>query len=779
MIKIESGIKKIFGFSIILIVLSATISGILYNSVKLEEEDKLHNEISNEKELFINTLQSDIVSILLPMQLISTQYRSNNSYIDFDKFNQFSNIILNQYDSLAGIGFILNITRSQIPEIEQLSQKIYNINTKINEINDNGVRVPVSTDREFYTPLFHVAPVETNIAALLFDIGSETSRLKTLHQSVELNKAVITEKLSLVQDVNDDPNISSFGFLAIHPVYEINTNNFIGYSSFVFRTSTIILNVLNKLSNSHISSVSVFDTTSLEKNEDSFLGGFSKRNNKWSKIPFNKIISNQNSLSVSFPNREWSVVITTDLITDNKQSIITLLSSLSLTVLSVIFIYVSLKQNIHSLKAAKESIEKLKTNNTEISHFMSYLCHELRNPIHIILSLIEISRNPSTAKELQEAEENNDIISRCATNMKTIINDVLNLEKLRSGKVVIQHKIFNIKNIVTDTIKYYSVMSHEHNNTINYKINENVPFTLIGDSIRIHQILSNIVSNACKFTNNGTVSIILNKLNTPPLPEEYVNRDDSSSISDTTIDLSKHVWLEIIVKDTGVGITESNLSKLFKPFLQVGEQDHLTLIQVDGETHGSPISNQQSSGLGLSLVKLLINQMNGCIVVDSKIGEGSSFKCIIPFLPAPENINNIRININEDDPLINPTIKILIADDELINLRILTKMMTNICKNYDIDLSIQRARNGQEVLDIYCNFMPDIIYCDIKMPVLNGNDAVTKLRKMGITIPIFAVSAMALIHDQNDSIDHGFTGFISKPFTNEDIEKSLIGCIQK
>ncbi|WP_439505872.1 ATP-binding protein [Sediminibacterium sp.] len=375
----------------------------------------------------------------------------------------------------------------------------------------------------------------------------------------------------------------------------------------------------------------------------------------------------------------------------------------------------------NELKNAIEITEKLSEAK---DLFLATVSHEIRTPMSGILGVVDLLvKTKLNQKQYKMAS----MIKDASSNLLAIVNDILHLEKINSGKLVLESIPFSVVEKIGLIIDSFKLRVKEKKLYLNFenKLIDNP--IIVGDPYRLSQILNNFLSNAIKFTDQGGITIAL------------------SAITET----ENEIWLKIEIQDTGIGIVPEKIEQLFEPYIQA---DSSTTRKYGG------------TGLGLSICKTLTKMLGGRIAVDSKPGIGSTFSCLIPF---KKELNLNHKNIVEDDYENLRGCKILLAEDVEMNQFI----ARSILENKQMQISI--AKNGKEVIEKVQQTVYDIILMDISMPYIDGMQATSIIRSMKNplknSIPIIAVTANALNGDEKKYKDAGMNGYISKPFQEDQL----------
>ncbi len=372
------------------------------------------------------------------------------------------------------------------------------------------------------------------------------------------------------------------------------------------------------------------------------------------------------------------------------------------------------------LTASNQALVIAKDNAIEASklksQFVSTISHELRTPLYGVVGITNMLLEEH--KELADSPHLSSL-KFSARYLLSLVNDVLQINKIEENRIILENSIFNILDEISMIKNSLTFLAKNNENEITIEIDSSIPESLIGDKLRFSQILMNLVSNALKFTKNGEVNIIANLVKVE----------------------SKLHFIEFKIKDNGPGISESDQTKIFDKFVQVGRNN----------------TDYQGTGLGLSIVKQLLELFNSTISLQSKLGEGSVFTFTIAFEYDPEKtqeiINNIQVDLSEKQ-----SYKVLVVEDNKINQIVTQQIMKK--NNYLCTL----ADDGFQALDILENNSFDIILMDINMPVMNGFETTRKIRNKGIKTPIIALTAFTKSEIIEEGISSGMNDIIIKPF---------------
>ena len=377
-----------------------------------------------------------------------------------------------------------------------------------------------------------------------------------------------------------------------------------------------------------------------------------------------------------------------------------------------------LEEKNRELIIAKESAEKASKARSE---FLSTVSHELRTPLNAINGiahlLLEEKPKKSQLHYLKSLEFSGNYLT-------TFINDILEIQKIDSNKIEIEKIDFNLKMLIENIQNSLKELASKNNNNFTLEIDSKIPDNLIGDPTKLSQIILNLINNALKFTKNGFVK----------LTTKLVALEDKNAI----------VYFE--VQDNGIGIPEDKLESVFKSFSQ-----------------GSVGINRKygGTGLGLTIVKKLIELLGGEIKVKSTVGKGSSFSFELHFIESEKEFKvEKKIKTYDDSILLNK--KILIVEDNKINQMVSKKML----KNKGIHCEI--IDNGEEAIEIAKNNKFDLILMDVHLPGINGTIATQEIRKFDQTTPVIALTAISLNENRDMLLSYGMNDVITKPFVPEE-----------
>lgn len=385
------------------------------------------------------------------------------------------------------------------------------------------------------------------------------------------------------------------------------------------------------------------------------------------------------------------------------------------------------------LKKSKKETEELSKAKQK---FLANMSHEIRTPLNAIIGFSEqIGSQPLN----KEQTEYLNMVKKSSDHLLYLINEILDFSKLQEDKIKLEKIAFSPQDLLDEVGEYMKNETADKNVSCSVDIDSQVPEILNGDPFRLRQILFNLVSNALKFTEKGAIHLELNVIE--------LNNDNCK--------------LELLVKDTGVGIAKEKLATIFNDFEQA---------------ESSTSRNFGGSGLGLSIVKLLVDLHQGIITVDSEKGMGTQIKVELPYEISEASAQSLPTSDNNQNIYFDKGLKVLVVDDEKFNRLLIASILRKHKVTFD------EASDGKMAVDKLKSTQYDLVLMDVRMPELDGVSAVKKIRKhknINQHSPIVALTAAVADEDIQSYKKAGFNSFLAKPFKEQQLLQTMFDQLNK
>lgn len=679
------------------------------------------------------------------------------------RFAAFTLPLLEERSAIHALSWNERIPAADLKSFEERMQAQQDGSFRIVERDDQGNLIPVG-DRPDYIVVSYIEPLETNRPALGFDVGSNPVRRKALDEAMTSGQAVTTARINLVQDEG-----SQYGVLVFLPYYGTGgvpdteaerRQNIRGYATGVFRVGSLVENAIRGLNVSQIDialkDISAPDGVHIlfpKESDEDFEARIAELSNS---TAAEKIGVWEKTIAV--PGREWKLEIRPTLpfiyAQRSQTSWFFLLGALVVTAMGTILILtVTGRQKVieelvadrtyelrEQAKTLQDAQNQAEAANKAKSEFLASMSHEIRTPMTGVLGFADMLYEDKLPKESYEKVEK---IKESTQHLLRIINDILDISKLESGKLEIEYLDFHLPSKIRDVISLVSGSGRDGLD-VTMTLSDDFPDVVRSDPTRLRQILFNLVGNAIKFTKQGRVEV-----------NGDLMQDDEGK-----------PFLKFKIIDTGIGMSQETLSRLFTDFTQAD----------------SSISRLfEGTGLGLAICKRLVNMLGGQIGVESELGKGSTFWFTLPYIEATTEVlapvtqdqaAQEEESANADQSGSSPTRKlhVLVAEDNEINQMIVENILGVLGHTCTI------VPNGADAIKSHENGTYDFILMDVRMPGVSGPDATRTIRSMPGSkseIPIIALTADAMLENRKSYFDAGMNAVATKPISLAELANTI------
>ena len=396
------------------------------------------------------------------------------------------------------------------------------------------------------------------------------------------------------------------------------------------------------------------------------------------------------------------------------------------------------EERTYDLKIAKEAAESASRSKAA---FLANMSHELRTPLNAILGFAQLMLYDQELNEQHQTDLQT--ICNSGNHLLAMINDILEMSKLEAGSVLLREKECSLYDIVDTERDMLYLKAQEKDLSFDVSIQPDVPPYIYTDEGKLRQILINLIGNAIKFTDSGHILVRVEVRNLP---------ENIAKIAGEASEIPRFE-----VEDTGAGISETDVLTLFQPFVQTD----------------SGKRSQEGTGLGLSISYNYVRLMGGQMFVISKVGEGSTFRFYIPvksldLFSLDSTTKSLRRVIGIEG---NQGYRILIAEDMRLNRQLLTRILS------PLGIEVREVSNGQDAIEVWQSWSPHLIWMDVRMPIMNGQEAASAIREIesmrnipnSQKVRIIALTASLVDFREENLFLNGFDGFLSKPFTEDKV----------
>lgn len=391
---------------------------------------------------------------------------------------------------------------------------------------------------------------------------------------------------------------------------------------------------------------------------------------------------------------------------------------------------------VHDITDRKQKEQQLSHDKKIKSDFLANMSHEIRTPLNGIIGFTELLHS----QELDDRKKNMlTLVEDCGNQLLHVINDIFNYSNIESGKIFMRETEFEPMDIILGTTDYFENAAQQKGLQLLVNVNNIKVDRLVGDYVKLNQVIVNVISNAIKFTDKGKIKVTA-----------------------STYTKNNFTHLKMVVADNGIGIEPEQMENIFDEFKQL---DHYLTKRIRG------------TGIGLTITKKIVDFLGGEILVESKPKNGSTFVIDIPFKESSEKKTNVSVEDQTEKKVGHmEKIKILLAEDNEAN-QFLIKALT---KNTDWELTV--VDDGSQAVEAYKQDKFDLILMDVQMPVMDGYEATKTIRELeaerDYRTPIIALTAFAMKSDKDQCINAGMDDYISKPFKRQQFMDSVNSALE-
>ena len=721
--------------------LSLSIAAATISHDQIIRTEKL--ELQNHLTAFESELSGSLDQALDPLYSIKALFETQPD-VPREIFSSLIRPWLDRVPSVQALEWVPRVTESQRFFFETLAQEDGLEGFHFKE-KSGDIMVPAG-NRDIHYPVYYVVPLEGNEAALGFDLASSEARWRAMNQAIQRDQVSISEPISLVQG-----DIGEQAVLVFLPVTRKEDGRNLGFALGVYRLNALISSVYESARLPKDLVVHVVDFSApldrqllfstAPRDFELHHGSPDHDSHTESQLRYQLHFGGRNwTISFEAPHgahgltwnwQPWAIFVVGSILSG---ALSLYLMSLTRTEERIALLVRQRTQAMHEAQLETEAaLHQAQQASQAKSEFLAHMSHELRSPLNSILGYAELTLNDKDIHGLPDrARDYVSTIISSGKHLLDLIGDVLDLSKVEAGQLVLEQVSFNLKSLVEEQISMLVLPARENNNSVELDLPEDLHEWVIGDPVRLRQILTNFLSNALKFTRNGSIHLILRR------------QDEDEN----------QILLRFIILDTGIGISPEKQENLFDAFTQA---DMSTTREYGG------------TGLGLAINKRLVSTMGGKIGLHSKPGEGSEFWFDLE-LQKSGPVDNVTLDFLSAS--VRP-LHMLLAEDIEINRLMAKRMLENA--GHQVDTAV----DGHQVVEMAEKGDYDVILMDIHMPGMDGMEATRKIRAFPDArhreLPIVALTADIASSNIEEYIACGMDDYCAKPLNLDALARVLSG----
>ncbi len=728
------------------------------------EKNKQHKAFSDNAAMMSQSLKSEISNVINILHSTAGFVGSHGELLP-EEFDAFSAELMQRNPMLHGLSWNARIRGDELATFEMHMQERYGdggivTDFRVTERAEDGTLRPAQP-RDYHVIVSYIAPFERNRGALGFDVYSQPTRERALATAWVADNVFPTMPIRLVQEDNQQT-----GILLFLPARAIkaDADSFMseGYATAILRVSDMAEMTL---------SGSIMDNTGIAlvdpdaPDDKAILYHSEMSDNALQAVHSMLHPGRYNTRSAHFPlferhivpvgGRAWELIqfSQSQYITQPWGVQLLLAAGLLFTGLLGWFIVIlaghanevefqvetrtrdlklSNDRLMESEKQLQEARDAAVQSSKAKSEFLANMSHEIRTPMNAIIGLSNLGSRQAVSPQ---AHEKFTRINQSGEMLLQIINDILDFSKIEANKLELESEVFSLTDIIRQLDSMFRSQAQEKGLKLTFRFGVKCEKYYRGDALRLTQVLVNLISNAVKFTSTGGIDVVVT-----PTPGD----DGEPAMT----------WS---VQDSGIGMTEQQMASLFDAFTQA---DTSTSRKYGG------------TGLGMAISSRLVHAMGGTFDVNSTPGEGTRMSFTVPVRPATaEELRRVEAPSSVPSSAVSKTLnfsgRLLLVEDNAINQAVISEQLQQIGIHPDI------AENGKQAVEAVKANTYSLVLMDIQMPVMDGYEAAREIRSAGITVPIVALTAAAMVEDKQKALASGMNDHLSKPFREREMREII------